>query len=167
MNITLDKAKDQDKFQRSMETNIELQEYKMRLELLYDVAQQASSASEVSDLLKEIPSVIQRILQASASSLFMIDEEKREFCLRAASGEKSNILKQIRLGLDSGIIGWVARNGVPVIVNDVSLDERFNKDVDEATGFVTKSIIAAPLVRGQKVIGVLEMINKVDGSEFD
>lgn len=166
MSITLDKIKERNNTPGIMDNNLEIKEYKTKLELLYDVAQQASSASEVSELLEEILSVTQRLLQASASSLFMIDEEKREFCLRAAGGEKSNMLEQIRLDLDSGIIGWVARNGMPVVVNDVSLDKHFNKNVDEATGFATNSIIATPLMRGQKVIGVLEMINKVDGSRF-
>jgi putative nucleotidyltransferase with HDIG domain len=167
MSVTPDNIEDQNKPQENMGTTIGPEEYRARLELLYDVAQKASSVAEVTDLLTEITRVIQQILKASASSLFMIDEEKREFCLRASAGEKSDLLQQIRLDLDSGIVGWVARYGVPVVVNDVSQDERFNRAVDEATGFVARSIIAAPLMRGQRVIGVLEMINRVGSSPFN
>ncbi|HJX11907.1 MAG TPA: HD domain-containing phosphohydrolase [Dehalococcoidales bacterium] len=167
MGIRLRKAKN--KSQESLagtESSIERKEYEARLEFLYDVAQRASSAAEVYDLLKEIPAVIQKIVKARASSLFMIDDTQKILCLQAAGHDKSSMLKHIKLGLDTGVVGWVARNGQPVMVNDASEDRRFDKEVDEATGFVTKSIIAAPMKRRQKVIGVVEMINRVDGSPF-
>ncbi len=167
MSAIPDQTGDQNKVPEINDADIEINEYQARLELLYEVAQQANSASEVSELIEEILRVTQRILQASASSLLLINEKKGEFYLQAAGGEKSNMLKQIKLDLDSGIIGWVARNGTPLIVNDVSKDKRFNKVIDDATGFVTKSIIAVPVVRGKNVIGVLEIINKANGSEFD
>jgi len=167
MSVTLNKTKGRNKSQRTAEAGTELKEYETRLELLYDVAHKASSVSEVTDLLREIPYIIQQIIGASASVLFLIDEDKKEFCLLAAGGGKSNILEQVQLSLDSGIAGWVARNNLPVIVNDVPQDERHSKEIDEAVDLVAESIIAAPLVRGTKVIGVIEMINKDDGSSFD
>ena len=161
------KTEERDHAQKISENNIEIEEYQKRLELLYEVAQQANSVEEVSDLLERILNVTQHVLNASASSLLLINENKGEFHLQAAGGEKSNILKQIDLDLKAGIIGWVARNGKPVVANDVSQDKRFNKEVDETTGFVTKAIMAAPIVRGRKVIGVIEIINKIDGGIFN
>ncbi|MFH1651199.1 MAG: HD domain-containing phosphohydrolase [Chloroflexota bacterium] len=150
----------------SSELGTEIQEYQTRLEILYEVAQQASSVGEISGLLEEILRVTQRILRASASSLLLINEEKGEFYLQAAGGDKSSILKQVQLGLDSGIVGWVAHHGTALIVNDAYRDKRFNRHVDEATGFITRSVIATPITRGKDVIGVLEIVNKVDGSDF-
>ncbi|MDD5039109.1 MAG: HD domain-containing protein [Dehalococcoidales bacterium] len=147
-------------------TNIESAEYKERLELLYEVAQKASSVSEVSNLLEEILGVTQRILQASASSLLLIDEEKGALYFQAAGGQAGSVLRQMRLDLGIGIAGWVARNNKPLIVNDVTKDERFNEQIDIITDFVTKSIIAVPLVRAKRVVGVLEVLNKADGSLF-
>jgi putative nucleotidyltransferase with HDIG domain len=148
------------------QTSMGVDEYQARLELLYDVAQQANSASEVSSLLQEILMVTQRILNAAASSLLLINEKKGEFHLQAAGGDKADMLKQIDMDFDSGIIVWSANKNKSVIVNDVSKDKRFNKIVDETTGFVTKSVIAVPITRGQKVIGVIEIMNKLDGSDF-
>ncbi len=167
MSTIRNKTETQNKAKEITETNIDNKEFQTRLELLYEVAQQASSLSGVSQLLEEILRVTQQILHASASVLLLINEEKREFYLQSAGGEKSSILKQIRPGLDSGIIRWVGRNGLPVVANDVYRDNRFDKEVDEVAGFVTKSIIAVPIMRGQNVIGVLEIINKVDGSIFN
>ncbi len=167
MSIVLDKTGYQKNSQENGETSIDAEEYATRLGLLYEVAQKASSYSEVLKLIEEILGVTQRILQASAVSLLLIDEERGELCFQAADGRVENKLGQRELDLDSGIVGWVARHGTPVVVNDVSGDEHFNKDIDEFFGLVAKSIIAVPLVRGQKAIGVLEVLNKADGSVFE
>ncbi|MFC2003191.1 HD domain-containing phosphohydrolase, partial [Chloroflexota bacterium] len=166
MSTVFDKTRAGSKAQETRETTTETDEYKARLELLYEVAQQASSASEVSKLLEQILRATQRLVKASASSLLLIDEEKGGLCFQAAGGKAANTLRQIRLGLDSGIAGWVARHGTPLVTNDVAGDKRFNKQIDEVSGFVSKSIMAVPLVRGQGIIGVIEVLNKVDGSVF-
>jgi len=148
------------------ETTAEIYEYRQRLELLYDVAQQASSFSEVSMLLENILRVTQRLIRAEASSLLLVDQDKMELFFHAAGGKVAKKLKNMRIDLDSGIAGWVAHHSVPLVSNDVATDERFSGHVDQVTGFVTKSIIAVPVVRGQNVIGIIELLNKSDGSEF-
>jgi len=167
MNFNLNQVKEPTESWKNLGTDIGLKEYETRLEFLYDIAHQASSAAEVSDLLKEIPYIIQQNINASASSLLLIDEEEKQFCLRASRSDNSKMLEQTKLSLDSGIAGFVALNSQAVIVNDISLDEVYNKDVDGVSGLDTRSIIAAPLIRGSKVIGVLEMINKNNGGPFN
>jgi putative nucleotidyltransferase with HDIG domain len=166
MSIVLDKPKVHNIAQEIRETGIDTEEYTTRLELLYEVAQKAGSYPEVLRLIEEILGVTQRILQASGAALLLIDEGKGELCFQAAGDKATNTLRHVRLDLESGIVGWVARHGVAVVASDVCEDKRFNKDIDEFSGLVAKSIIVAPLVRGQKVIAVLEVLNKADGSEF-
>lgn len=60
---------------------------------------------------------------------------------------------------------WLGRK--PLIVNDVSKDLRFDKTVDTVTGFVTRSVMCAPLVEGGRVTGVIEVVNKMDGTDFN
>jgi HD-GYP domain-containing protein (c-di-GMP phosphodiesterase class II) len=148
---------------------METKECEKRLDLLHKVAQKAGSGSvtEVSNLLEQVLSMTQLTLRASASSVLLIDQEIPELYFRVVAGEAANELRQMRLSLDSGIAGWVARHVRPAIVNDVTRDERFNENTDKVTGFVTKSILAVPLVTGEKVIGVLEVLNKDDGSGFN
>ena len=167
MSSVLNKTRDLSRSQETRGTGTDAEESATRLELLYEVAQKAGSYSEVLKLIEAILGVTQRILKASASSLFLIDEEKGELCFQADTGKMDSKLRQLRLDLNSGIAGWVARNGRPVVANDISKDEHFNRDIDEISGFVARSIISVPLVRGQKVIGVLEVINKVNGSAFN
>jgi signal transduction histidine kinase len=78
-----------------------------------------------------------------------------------------NVLNKQRTPLDEGIAGWVASRGVPVLVNDAQNDARFSPSVDTRTGFLTKSVVCAPIqIRGQ-TIGVLEALNKRSDQGFD
>jgi len=166
MSTVLDKTEGRSKSQEIVEISIDTEEYTTRLELLYEVAQKASSYPEVLKLIGDILSVTQRILRASAASLLIIDEEKGELGFQTADGTTASTIRQIKLDADSGIAGWVALNGSPVIANDVSRNKHFNKDIDEFSGFTAHSIIAVPLLRGQKIIGVLELLNTDDESTF-
>jgi HD-GYP domain-containing protein (c-di-GMP phosphodiesterase class II) len=139
----------------------------IRLDLLLEIGKKASSASEVSKIVDEIVTMTRQTLRASASSLLLIDEEKQELYFEFADGTAGGRLRQARLSIQSGIAGWVARHGCPLIVNDVTKDRRFFAEVDKSTGFVTKAIMCVPLVVRGKVIGVIEVLNKLDGSDFN
>jgi len=108
----------------------------------------------------------QRTLKASASSVLLLDEQKQELLFEVAEGEAGKRLRRVRISAQSGIAGWVVKNGKPLIVNDVNRDTHFSKNVDEITGFVTRAIICAPLIMRSKIIGVIEVLNKLDGSDF-
>jgi len=126
----------------------------------------SGSCPGVFTLVSPIMSMVQRTLGASASSILVLDEKTCELAFRFADGPKGENLKRIRLGPDAGIAGWVARHGEPLIVNDVSKDPRFCKDMDQTTGFVTRSIICVPLATRGKVVGVIEVLNKLDEGGF-
>jgi HD-GYP domain-containing protein (c-di-GMP phosphodiesterase class II) len=84
-----------------------------------------------------------------------------------ASGPVSKALRQVKLNTQYGIAGQVARTGKPLIVNDVTRSQNFHKMIDDNTGFCTKSLICAPLVVHQKILGVIEVLNKLDENEFN
>ncbi|MFC1964278.1 HD-GYP domain-containing protein [Chloroflexota bacterium] len=163
MSEALKQTVDNCEVKQVVNAELEIQFYQAQLEFLYGVAQTANSYADVEKLIEQILSITQRILRASASSLLVVDEEKGELYFQSAQGDIADKIKQMRLDLDSGIAGWVVRNGVALIANDVSRDARFNQEVDKASGFETKSVIAMPLIRGKKVIGVLEILNKDGG----
>jgi diguanylate cyclase (GGDEF)-like protein len=68
--------------------------------------------------------------------------------------------------MGEGIAGWVAREGIPVVVPDVSKDERFLGKIDNAIHFKTKSLMCIPVRINEEVIGVLELVNKTTGEPF-
>jgi GAF domain-containing protein len=125
------------------------------------------NSAYIQSLVTEIIRVTEKALGASASSVLLIDLEKQELCFKFVQGSAEGILNEATLGTETGIAGWVARNGEPLIINDVSKDDRFCSDIDDITGFETKSILCAPLQAQGKIIGVIEVLNKQDGTEFD
>jgi len=125
------------------------------------------SSAYIQSLVTEIIRVTEKALGASASSVLLLDFEKEELCFKFVQGSAEGMLNEATLGTETGIAGWVARHGEPLIINDVTKDPRFCGDIDDITGFTTKSILCAPLQARGKTIGVIEVLNKRDGSEFD
>lgn len=136
------------------------------LKLFRDIGIKIAAASQLPELIEEITQMTQHTLSAGASSLLLLDEQKNELFFEVAIGEVGKQLRRVTLSARSGIAGWVAQRGKPIIVNDVSKDKRFENAVDAATGFVTRSIMCAPLVLHRKTIGVIEVLNKLDGGNF-
>lgn len=99
-------------------------------------------------------------------SLLLLDRKTDELVFRIAVGKAGERLKGVRIPSDEGVAGWVAFHGRALIVEDVSRDPRFSRHIDDITGFTTASIIAVPLKTEDKVFGVIELINKLDGTRF-
>ena len=137
-----------------------------RLALLCEVGKRAGLSSQLTRLIDRITRMTQNTLNAMASSVLLFDDDEQELFFEVASGPVKKTLRRIRVGTQSGIAGWVACNGKPLIVNDVTKDQRFDKGTDIITGFVTRSIICAPMLVHSRVIGVIEVLNKLDASDF-
>jgi putative methionine-R-sulfoxide reductase with GAF domain len=144
-----------------------IEEYKKRLALLYKVGQKASLELQVSKLLDQISLMTRQTLRASAASVLLVDGKEGELYFEVAQGRAGKTLKKMKLMVNSGISGWVVSNGKPLIVNNVASDRRFNRNIDNLTGFVTKSILAVPLVSEGSIIGVIEVLNKIGGNGFN
>jgi len=143
------------------------QEDKAALGLLLQVSKTVSSVSRMTELLEQTIKMTQQTLAASAASVLLFHDNEQELCFEVASGPVGKELKQVKVAIDSGIAGWVARTGKPLIVNDVARSRNFHGDIDKITGFVTKSLICVPLIVHRKILGVIEVLNKLDGSDFN
>ncbi len=104
-----------------------------------------------------------KLVDAEAASLILIDEEKRELFFEVALGDKGENIREIRLKKDEGIAGWVAKHGVAQLVSDARSDMRFFSRIDELCGFVTRDLICVPVRNKEKIIGVLEAVNRKNG----
>jgi len=134
---------------------------------LIDVSAIISSTLDLDELINLVMEKAQTVMNAEASSIMLLNEETNLLECRFALGEVQDQVKdKMQLKLGQGIAGWVAEKGEPVIVQDVNSDSRFYQKVDKVTGFITRSILAAPLKVKGKVIGVAEVINRCDGYPF-
>jgi adenylate cyclase len=131
------------------------------LELILRVAREVAAQDTLEDMLRCIVTISAEETGAERGTLFLNDERTGELYSRFAQG---NIRREIRILNNVGVAGHAFTTGAGAIVHDPASDPRFNSKVDEETGFVTKSILCAPVrtVRGE-IIGVLQMLNKKQG----
>ncbi len=126
-----------------------------------------NSTLELDALVRLVMEKAQSVMKAEASFVMLLNKEGDGLECTVALGEVGDQVKKIQLKIGEGIAGWVAQHGKPQIVPDVSNDPRFSSKTDNSTGFQTRSILAAPLMVKDKVIGVAEVINPLDGKPFD
>lgn len=142
-------------------------ERKLRqLQALIRMTSLINSTLDTGEVRRRAIEAAAELVNAEAGSLLLIDSEKGELFFEVATGEKGEKVKEIRLRMGEGIAGWVAEKGESVIIHDVQHDSRFFRGVDEKSKFKTKSLICVPVKAKDRIIGVLEAINKRDGS-FD
>ncbi|HUS17179.1 MAG TPA: GAF domain-containing sensor histidine kinase [Chloroflexia bacterium] len=136
------------------------------LSMLYEVATALNSTLDLPELLTGIVERTQRALRSEACTLMLLDDASRELVFEIPTGEAGHALRQLRVPLSQGICGWVARNAAPAIVNDLRNDTRFDKEVDQRSGFVTRTALCVPLMVRGRVSGVLEVLNKQGDSLY-
>jgi len=111
------------------------------------------------ELLRSVVDVARAFFGAAASSVFLLDEARHELVFQAVSGQGENALVGRRLPATSGIAGWVVMSGEPVIVDDLSRSNDFDRDFAKSTRYVPDGLMAAPLTHGDRVLGVLEVLD--------
>jgi HD-GYP domain-containing protein (c-di-GMP phosphodiesterase class II) len=136
------------------------------LKEIFEIARSISSVLDVDMLLKRIDATAERLLNAEASSIMLLDDDKQSLYFKVASGEKGGVIQRMKIKIGEGIAGTVAKERKPLIVNDATKDSRFNTQMDKASGFVTRSIICVPMIIEEDLIGVVEVLNKREGKEF-
>jgi HD-GYP domain-containing protein (c-di-GMP phosphodiesterase class II) len=142
------------------------QENARSLEMIFDINRVDPSQIRVPQMLEQIIKMTQRTLNAAAASILLFRDNDQELYFEAATGPVSKALRQVKLNTQYGIAGQVARTGKPLIVNDVTRSANFHKMIDDTTGFTTRSLLCAPLCVNNKILGVMEVLNKQDGTIF-
>ncbi len=118
------------------------------------------------ELLQSIVEVARAIFGARASSIFLLDTTTDELIFEAVAGEGASSLVGKRLPSSTGIAGWVLVTGQPLVLDDLEQDPRFARDVAESTGYVPKSLMAVPLLHGEEVLGVLQVLDRPQRERF-
>lgn len=124
-------------------------------------AEEAHSA-----LLRSIVEVARAIFHAKASSILLLDEEADELVFEAVAGEGSETLVGQRLPSSTGIAGWVIVTRQPLVIEDLTRDPRFARDVAEDTGYVPKGMMSVPLLHEEEALGVLNVLDRPQDSRF-
>ncbi len=117
-------------------------------------------------LLQSIVEVGRAIFGARAASIMLLDEETGELVFEAVTGEGEDTLVGRRIPSATGLGGWVVQSGQPVVIEDVAVDPRFAVEQAEQTGYVPKGLMAAPLFLEDRILGVLEVLDRPERRRF-
>lgn len=137
------------------------------LSLLCEIGQDLSSTLEIDKLLLKILDSVHKISKAEGASILLYDEERNCLYFKYVTGEKGEELKRFILPLnEESIAGWVGLHRKPLIINDVTQEKRHYKIIDEILQIKTRNIIAIPIQAGERLWGVIEAVNKIEGKKF-
>lgn len=120
------------------------------------------------DLDKTLTAIMRRVKEvtgAKAWSIYLVDEVG-DLYLAKTGGKTGQRARKLRLKPGEGVAGWVAMNGIPVVVKDVSTDKRFSGMVDKFTYPDTRSMMCALIKSEDRILGVMEVVNKEKGLRF-
>jgi GAF domain-containing protein len=118
------------------------------------------------ELLNSIVEAAARIFGAGAASILLVNEEEQVLEFKVAHGPAGKGLVGTKYPLDKGIAGYVVMTGQPIATSNVNQDARWDRKFAESTGYVPESILATPLLSGDRIIGVMEVLDKIDASSF-
>ncbi len=151
-----------------MNTLEERDSSRLRLEhdIYVDLARTLTSTLDPSEVLQIIMQKVGQLLAPKNWSLILMEPDGEHLRFELVVGEGSEVLTGRRLKITEGIAGWVARSGEAILVKDARKDPRFYSRFDELSRFETRSIICVPLKNKGKVLGVVELINRLEQASF-
>lgn len=134
---------------------------------LHEITHALESSDNLDSLLEYIMQKSQNVMSAEAASLMLVLEESDELEFKVTLGPKAKEVKPFRLPIGKGISGWVAQTGEAVLIADAYSDPRFDPSFDKRSGFRTNSMLCVPMIHQSKIVGVMTLINKLDGKPFN
>ena len=139
---------------------------KGKFDIFMGIAKRINTSIDLDETLSLIMSGAAQLMKSEASSLMLIDHETKELFFNIATGEKGDILKETRIPLHKGIAGIVAATGESLIINQAENDPRLYRNVDQVTKLSTRNLICVPLIVEDHIIGVLEVLNRINKDSF-
>lgn len=149
------------------EENHALQRHLEAMRALYWAVQRVDLSENPLDLLDGLLYKIIEGTGAEDGSISYLDEEAEELVFMFVQGGLRQELRGYRIKSSVGIAGWVVSHQEPIIVNEPRQDWRFSLEVDQEFNFFTRSIACVPVMAQDKLVGVIELLNKRNGEFTD
>jgi len=134
---------------------------------LIDIARDLASTLDLDILLSRIVHAAAEISGAEAASILLYDDTSRQLYFQVSTNLDESTRRGIIVPLEGSIAGWIVTNRKPVRITNAHEDPRFFSNVEQTTGYSTESMLGIPLVTKNKIVGVLESVNKQKGKFTD
>lgn len=138
-----------------------------RLTALYDLGRTFTSTLELDELLPIVAGKIRDILGAEACNLWLVDPDSDELTLSQQAGEDPTVEVDARVSMSGGLFGEVAQQANPKLLEDASEEPALEARRKSEGGFEIRTWMGAPLRKEDEVLGVVELVNKADGTPFN
>ena len=136
------------------------------IDQLKAISSWVSSVQDLDKLLHLIIESATNVVDAEAASLLLVDAKTNMLYFKIATGEKGDEVKEFKIKMGQGIAGLVAQTGEPMLIADAQQDNRWNSRISDSIDYETRSMACVPLKLNQQTIGVVQVINKKDNSQF-
>jgi signal transduction histidine kinase len=136
-------------------------------EHLMEISHQLNSTLDIATLLRKIISAAEELTDTEASSILLIDPQTGDLRFEITSNLNPNETESIIVPMEGSTAGWIVKHGEPRVIQDVSTEESHYDGVDETIEFKTRNLLGVPMRAHNKVIGVLEAINKRNNGRFN
>jgi signal transduction histidine kinase len=134
---------------------------------LIEISRDLASTLDLDILLEDIVRASADITHAEAASILLYDDTSRQLHFQVATNIDEPTMRGLVVPLEKSIAGWIVTNRKSVRIDDAHNDLRFFSDVEQTVGYSTKSLLGIPLITKNKVVGVLEVLNKKRGRFTD
>jgi putative nucleotidyltransferase with HDIG domain len=132
--------------------------------LIGDISKDLGTFLDKRTLIPKILELALKIFNVEGVSLILLKKGQPFLFFKNVIGSKVDKIQDMVIPLDEkSVAGWIAINKKPVLINDVKSDDRHSKKVDEASNFITRSLLGVPVKYGDEVLGVLEAVNRKEG----
>jgi GAF domain-containing protein len=118
-------------------------------------------------ILRSVVDAAAAVIRAEAASIALYDASIDRLTFRVAAGEQGQGVVGLSIKPGDGVAGYVYASGEPLAIGETTVDPRFRREAAEQTGYVPRSLLAVPLADDEGTIGVLEVLDRRDGSPFD
>ena len=130
---------------------------------LIDISRDLASTLDLDELLDRIVNAAANITAAESASILLYDNTSRQLYFQVATNIDEPTMRGLVVPLEGSIAGWIVTNRKPLRIDNVHEDSRHFGDVEQTTGIPTQSILGIPLITKNKIVGVLETLNKREG----
>jgi len=146
---------------RMLQSELSVARYK--LNLYEEVSKTLASSINLKNVLPKVMKSLKEMIKANSWSLYIFNDETGELVLEKAEGVKT---EKSKLKIGEGLVGWVAQKGVPVLLENPAQDKFFVDKIETTARSKVKSLVSVPIKCRDRLLGVLEVVNKNTGEPF-
>jgi len=133
---------------------------------LLEISQRVNSSLDVEVVLKQTLEMLAEVVQADASSIWLVDAFRRDLYCAIATGGRSDQIHRVRLPWGVGIVGWVVQNDQPYLTTDATHDEHHAREVALNVDYEAHTLLCVPMHSRGRVVGCIEVLNKAENNPF-